>query len=151
MDNIIKYEVGQNAIQHLIAISDDLELSYYYLKSKTKSEIVKTWIEDKQKHINIFKTKSFTLLNTLKMEDRKKPNLNIKLHYLWFNIKCLFFEKEEQIIKECLKLDAYFLNEVNKQIKTGILSKPTYTLLSTLKHNLLTTKQEFYLSNLKLS
>ncbi|MEL0645595.1 hypothetical protein V6251_14475 [Olleya sp. Ti.3.14] len=152
MDNIIRYEVGSNAIQHLLAVSSTIELSYQNLKSETKNDMVKSWIDNKLSFINAFKQQSLSILNTVTVQKPSKPSVLMKLNMLWFNIKRKFYKSDSQIIiNECLKLNSYFLNEVNKEIKSGILSKPAYTLLNTLKNELLITKQEFYISKLKLS
>lgn len=152
MDNIIRYEVGSNAIQHLLAVSNTIELSYQYLKSETKNDMVKSWIDNKLSFIHTFKQQSLSILNTVTIQKPSKPSVLIKLNMLWFNIKRKFYKNDSQIIiNECLKLNSYFLNEVNKEIKSGILSKPAYSLLNNLKNELLITKQEFYISKLKLS
>lgn len=152
MRNVIKYEVGSNAMEHLIEVINDVELSYTYLKSKTKNKAVKSWIEDKLNYTTVFKTSALNILNSLKIKHKKQSNLLLNLRFYWFNIKRLFYKDEEQaIIDECIKLDAYFLNEVNKEIKSGILSKPCYKLINSLKINLLNTKQAFYFSNLSIS
>jgi len=152
MDNIIRYEVGSNAIQHLLAVSNTIELSYQYLKSETKNDMVKSWIDNKLSFIHTFKQQSLSILNTVTIQKPSKPSVLMKLNMLWFNIKRKFYKNDSQIIiNECLKLNSYFLNEVNKEIKSGILSKPAYSLLNNLKNELLITKQEFYISKLKLS
>ncbi|MFQ3238675.1 MAG: hypothetical protein ACI9NI_000964 [Olleya marilimosa] len=152
MDNIIRYEVGSNAIQHLLAVSNTIELSYQYLKSETKNDMVKSWIDNKLSFIHTFKQQSLSILNTVTIQKPIKPSVLMKLNMLWFNIKRKFYKNDSQIIiNECLKLNSYFLNEVNKEIKSGILSKPAYSLLNNLKNELLITKQEFYISKLKLS
>lgn len=152
MDNIISYEVGSNAIQHLLAVSNTIELSYQYLKSETKNDMVKSWIDNKLSFIHTFKQQSLSILNTVTIQKPSKPSVLMKLNMLWFNIKRKFYKNDSQIIiNECLKLNSYFLNEVNKEIKSGILSKPAYSLLNNLKNELLITKQEFYISKLKLS
>ena len=152
MDNIIRYEVGSNAIQHLLTVSTTIELSYQYLKSETKNEMVKSWIDNKLSYLKAFKQQSLYILNTVNIQQSSKPSVLLKLNMLWFKIKRKFYKNDSQlIINECLKLNAYFLSEVNKEIKSGILSKPAYTLLNTLKNELLITKQEFYISKLKLS
>lgn len=152
MDNIIRYEVGSNAIQHLLAVSNTIELSYQYLKSETKNDMVKSWIDNKLSYLKAFKQQSLSILNTVTIQKPRKLSLLMKLNLLWFNIKRKFYKNDSQIIiNECLKLNSYFLNEVNKEIKSGILSKPAYSLLNNLKNELLITKQEFYISKLKLS
>ncbi len=152
MDNIIRYEVGSNAIRHLLTVSTTIELSYQYLKSETKNEMVKSWIDNKLSYLKAFKQQSLSILNTVNIQQSSKPSVLLKLNMLWFKIKRKFYKNDSQlIINECLKLNAYFLSEVNKEIKSGILSKPAYTLLNTLKNELLITKQEFYISKLKLS
>ena len=152
MRNVIKYEVGSNAIEHLIEVINDVELSYNYLKSKTNSKAVKSWIEDKLNYTRAFKTSALNILSSLETKHKKQSSLILNIRFYWFNIKRLFYKDEKQaIIDECLKLDAYFLNEVNKEIKSGILSKPCYKLVNNLKTNLLNTKQEFYFSNLIIS
>jgi len=152
MDNIISYEVGSNAIQHLLAVSNTIELSYQYLKSETKNDMVKSWIDNKLSFIHAFKQQSLSILNTVTIQRPIKPSILMRLNMLWFIIKRKFYKNDSQIIiNECLKLNSYFLNEVNKEIKSGILSKPAYSLLNNLKNELLITKQEFYISKLKLS
>ena len=78
MRNVIKYEVGSNAIEHLIEVINDVELSYNYLKSKTKNKAVKSWIEDKLNYTTAFKTSA---LNILKIKHKKQSNLMLNLWY----------------------------------------------------------------------
>ena len=152
MDNTIKYDVGSNAIKHLLAVSNTIELSYVYLQSKTTNDVIKSWIEDHLSYTLSFKQQSISILKTLNSTQKELSNSAIKLKYSFLKVKSLFYKIEDDvIINECLKLNAYFLNEVNKEMKSGILSKSSYNLLNTLKNNLLTTKQDFYFSRLRVS
>jgi len=152
MDNIIKYDVGSNAIKHLLTVSNTIELSYIYLQSKTTNDVIKSWIEDHLSYTLSFKQQSISILKTLNSTQKELSNSAIKLKYSFLKVKSLFYKIEDDvIINECLKLNAYFLNEVNKEMKSGILSKSSYNLLNTLKNNLLTTKQDFYFSRLRVS
>ena len=152
MDNIIKYDVGSNAIKHLLTVSNTIELSYIYLQSKTTNDVIKSWIEDHLSYTLSFKQQSISILKTLNSTQKELSNSAIKLKYSFLKVKSLFYKIEDDvIINECLKLNAYFLNEVNKEMKSGILSKSSYNLLNTLKNNLLTTKQDFYFSKLRVS
>ncbi|WP_054852174.1 hypothetical protein [Olleya sp. ITB9] len=152
MNDLIKYEVGSTAIQNLFMVSNDIELAFQYLKSQTKDEDLKTWIDDKLNYTIAFKVKSLNILKTLNIRTKQRKNWVIKIKLLWFGLKRqLHKNKSQLILKECMTLNNYFLNEVNKEIKSGILSKPSYQLLNTLKDNLLQTKQAFYFSQLKIS
>ena len=152
MDNTIKYDVGSNAIKHLLAVSNTIELSYVYLQSKTTNDDIKSWIEDHLSYTLSFKQQSISILKTLNSTQKELSNSAIKLKYSFLKVKSLFYKIEDDvIINECLKLNAYFLNKVNKEMKSGILSKSSYNLLNTLKNNLLTTKQDFYFSRLRVS
>ena len=152
MDNIIKYDVGSNAIKHLLTVSNTIELSYVYLLSKTTNDVLKSWFEDHINYTISFKQESISILNTLNSTQQEQNNAAIKLKYSLLKVKSLFYKNEDDvIINECLKLNAYFLNEVNKEMKSGILSKSSYNLLNTLKNKLLTTKQDFYFSRLRVS
>ncbi|QCE41009.1 hypothetical protein [Psychroserpens sp. NJDZ02] len=152
MDNIIKYDVGSNAIKHLLTVSNTIELSYVYLQSKTTNDDIKSWIEDHLSYTLSFKQQSISILKTLNSTQKELSNSAIKLKYSFLKVKSLFYKIEDDvIINECLKLNAYFLNELNKEMKSGILSKSSYNLLNTLKNNLLTTKQDFYFSRLRVS
>ena len=152
MNDLIKYEVGSTAIQNLFMVSNDIELAFQYLKSQTKDEDLKTWIDDKLNYTIAFKVKSLNILKTLNIRTKQRKNWVIKIKLLWFGLKSQLHKNQSQLIlKECMTLNNYFLNEVNKEIKSGILSKPSYQLLNTLKDNLLQTKQAFYFSQLKIS
>ncbi|AXO80916.1 hypothetical protein DZC78_11140 [Olleya aquimaris] len=152
MNDLIKYEVGSTAIQNLFMVSNDIELAFQYLKSQTKDEDLKTWIDDKLNYTIAFKVKSLNILKTLSIRPKQRKNWIIKIKLLWFGLKRQLYKNQSQLIlKECMTLNNYFLNEVNKEIKSGILSKPSYQLLNTLKDNLLQTKQAFYFSQLKIS
>jgi|GEM_PF-2161222 len=152
MNDLIKYEVGSTAIQNLFMVSNDIELAFQYLKSQTKDEDLKTWIDDKLNYTVAFKVKSLNILKTLSIRPKQRKNWVIKIKLLWFGLKSQLYKNQSQLIlKECMTLNNYFLNEVNKEIKSGILSKPSYQLLNTLKDNLLQTKQAFYFSQLKIS
>ncbi|WP_289046235.1 hypothetical protein [uncultured Olleya sp.] len=152
MNDLIKYEVGSTAIQNLFMVSNDIELAFQYLKSQTKDEDLKTWIDDKLNYTIAFKVKSLNILKTLSIRPKQRKNWVIKIKLLWFGLKRQLYKNQSQLIlKECMTLNNYFLNEVNKEIKSGILSKPSYQLLNTLKDNLLQTKQAFYFSQLKIS
>ncbi|MBL7560632.1 hypothetical protein JAO71_12560 [Olleya sp. YSTF-M6] len=152
MNDLIKYEVGSTAIQNLFMVSNDIELAFQYLKSQTKDEDLKTWIDDKLNYTVAFKVKSLNILKTLSIRPKQRKNWVIKIKLLWFGLKRQLYKNQSQLIlKECMTLNNYFLNEVNKEIKSGILSKPSYQLLNTLKDNLLQTKQAFYFSQLKIS
>ena len=99
--------------------------------------------------------KTYTVLGTKPDYQEDKQMLttsreNEKVNIVDLILKPLILDSQI-IINECLKLNSYFLNEVNKEIKSGILSKPAYSLLNNLKNELLITKQEFYISKLKLS
>lgn len=152
MNDLIKYEVGSTAIQNLFMVSNDIELAFQYLKSQTKDEDLKTWIDNKLNYTVAFKVKSLNILKTLSIRPKQRKNWVIKIKLLWFGLKRQLHKNQSQLIlKECMTLNNYFLNEVNKEIKSGILSKPSYQLLNTLKDNLLQTKQAFYFSQLKIS
>ncbi|WGD35624.1 hypothetical protein [Olleya sp. YS] len=146
---MIQYQVGSAAIQNILAMSYDLERSLQYLKSQTNTIAIQSWIDEKLSHTLAFKLKSLSLLNNMTIEQKKRSNLKTSLRFFWFDFKRLFYKNEDRkIIKECMELSASFINEINKEIGSGIHCETTYSLLNDLKTKVFSNKDHLNLNKL---
>ena len=133
----IKYQVGDESLQRTLISSMKAELSYDLLISKTKNTDVIHWISEKKECTTDFILKVLTMLEDMEIQAKLNKGLRFKFNHLWFDLKTFVLPLEnEDAVRECLMIDNHYLDELENELKSVIMTDHIYALYTAQREKL---------------
>lgn len=131
MKTRITYEVGSETLQKILLASLSAESSYDQLKTKTSNKVILDWLDAKKEFTTDFILKVLMHLEEMEIEPKSKSAIRARLDQFISNVKSLIIPfKDELVIRECLKVDAAYLNEIGEVLKSSSITDELYQLYS---------------------